>query len=390
MFMLKIYRYITGYVKFSGHGSFPERFLNLCAIHSLTVIEPKVDFDKIQGIMSVADYKKTRLLRRKSCMRIHIDKKIGLPFVVKKYKKRYGILVGVVAFFLTFMIFGGLCLNISVNGNDKYSYEQVVSCLEKSGIEIGMNMKDIDPYQARVNFLRKNPQFSWVAFNKKGCFLTVEISETNLKKMNKTPKFPCNIVAKLPGEIVSIKAYEGALVAKVGTAVGKGDLLVSGTVELTNKTTKFVHASAQVIAKTRRKLKVFVPYKSVQKQVEEKSHTRTVFSLANIDIPLFLGEIKGEYKAKREVKEYFLLGVRLPYKKTTATFRKVYKKQIVLSKSQAKILAKEKMQKKAKNKFGNNIKQKLNAEFKFTDKGVYYTQIFICEENIAKEQKILK
>ncbi len=390
MFMLKIYRYITGYVKFSGYGSFPERFLNLCAINSLTVISPRVDFDKIKGIMSVEDYKKTRLLRRKSCMRIHIDKKIGLPFLVKKYKKRYGILVGVVAFLVSFMLFGGLCLNISVNGNNKYSYEQVVSCLEKSGIEIGMNMSDIDPYQARVKFLQKNPQFSWVAFNKKGCFLTVEITETTKKKMNKTPKYPCNIVAKHPGEIISIKAYEGAVVAKIGTAVGKGDLLVSGTVELTNKTTKFVHANAQVIARTRRKLKVFVPYKSVQKQVESNTHTRTVFSLANIDIPLFLGEIKGEYKAKKVVKEYFILGVRMPYKKTTALFRKVYKKQIVLSKSQAKIRAKEKMQKKAKNKFGNSIKQRLDGEYKITDKGVYYTQIFICEENIAKPQKILK
>ncbi len=390
MFMLKIYRYITGYVKFSGQGSFPERFLNLCAINSLTVLEPKVEFDKIKGIMSVDDYKKTGPLRRKSCMRIHIDKKIGLPFVVKKYKKRYGILVGVVAFFLTFMLFGNLCLNISVNGNDKYSYEQVVSCLEKSGIEIGMNMSDIEPYQARVKFLRKNPQFSWVAFNKKGCFLTVEISETNPKKMNKTPKYPCNIVAKLPGEIVSIKAYEGALVAKVGNAVGKGDLLVSGTIELTNKTTKFVHANAQVIAKTRRSLRVFVPYKSVQKQVEAKEYTRSVFTLANLDIPLFLGEIKGEYKAKKEIKEYFLLGVRLPYKKTTTTFRKVYKKQIVLSESQAKIRAKEKMQNKAKKKFGNTIKKREKGTYKITDKGVYYTQIFICEENIAKEQKILK
>ena len=166
--------------------------------------------------------------------------------------------------------------------------------------------------------------------------------------------------------------------------------MVSGVIELTDKTTKFVHSNAEVTAQTRHSLKVFVPFDIFEELTDEKTIKRSVLSIANIDIPLFLGEISKPYKVKYKTKNYCFFGKELPIKKTTAYFKKISKKKITLDEQSAKQLAIEKMEKKAQKLLKNTIKTKETAVFTTKINGILMKQVFICEENIAKEKKILK
>ena len=390
MFMLKVYKNITGYVSFFGKGVFPERFLNLCAKEQILVWDSKVDVNEIQGKMYIKDYKQIKRIAKKSCMRLHITKRHGFPFLINRYRHRYGILIGAILFFLIIWYLSGFCFNITINSTDAINKEKVLISLTNSGVYIGERIDKIDTEKARQDFLIKNKEYSWAAFNIKGCFVEVILTKTDQKKMNNTQKAPCNIIAKNDGEVLKIKAYEGKVSVKIGEAVAKGDLLVSGAIELNNKTTKFVHSNAEVIAKTRHKLSVFVPFNTKQKLYEKGNIKRSVLTFANINIPLYLGEIKKPYVHTKKIKYYSLLGVELPFKKTTVHFKKITYKNVKLNINQAKQLAIEKMNKKAKNLPNVKIKSSENGNFRITDKGVYYTKAFICEQNIARKQRILR
>lgn len=390
MFMQNIYKNITGYVKFYGKGTFPERFLNLCAKDNVDVWNLKVDVNELYGSMHINDYKNIRKNAKKSCMKFKIIKRVGLPFVINRYRYRYGIVVGAVMFVFLLWYLSGFCFNITVNGNEKFKESEVIERLYDSGVYLGQRMNRIDADTARQSFLINNPEFSWAAVNIKGTYITVDVVETVNKKMENTDTYPCNIVAKTDGKILKVKAYEGKTSVKIGEAVTKGDLLVSGVVELTNKTTKFVHANAEVLAQTRHELEVFVPFKTKQKLVDDEITEHSVLTVINKDIPLFLGGVEKPYVAKKTVKKYKMLGVELPIKKTTAYFKKIKYKNINLSKQSAKQLAEEKVKQKAKKELKDTIKSEEKGEFFVTENGVFYKKVFICEENIAIDIKILK
>lgn len=390
MFMLKVYKNITGYVKFTGKGVFPERFLNLCAKENILVWNPKVNVNEISGCMYINDYKRISKIAKKSCMRLKIVKRIGLPFIVHRYRHRYGIPIGAALFFLLIWYLSGFCFNITISGNTTVDTAKTIQALKECGVYTGRRITDIDTELTRQKFLLNNQEYAWAAINIKGCFVTVELTETTQKQMRNEDTDPCNIIANIEGKILKVKAYEGEVSVKIGEAVAKGDLLVSGIIELTNKTTKFVHADAEVIAQTRHKLKVFVPFKNEEKLLSDKTYKRSVLSVANIDIPLYLGGIDEPYKVKKTEKTYTLGGIDLPFKKTTAYFTKINVKNITLDEESAKQLAIDKMKKKADKELGDTITNEEKGEFSVTDKGVYYTKIFICEENIAITKKILK
>lgn len=389
MFMLKSFRYITGYVKFSGKGTFPERFLNLCANNNILVWSPKVKYGEISGFMHINDYKNIRKIAKKSCMRLKIEKRRGAPFLINRYKKRYGIPIGFALFFFVLVYLSGFCLNITVTG-DVVKTEKVENALADSGIYLGRRISDIDSDVARQRFLIKNKDFSYAAINIKGSHIAVELVKTDKKKMKNTSKFPCNVTAKTAGEILKIKAYEGKISVKIGEAVAPGDLLVSGVIELTDKTTKFVHAEAEVIALTRHKLEVFAPFKSKQRLKEGKNISRSVLKIANINIPLFLGEVKKPYETKKSVKKYKIGSCEMPLKIIKVDFTKVKYKKVLLNKNSAKILAKQKMNELKKKKLKNSVKSSQKGKFRVTKKGVFYSKVYFCEENIAKSKKILK
>lgn len=388
--MQKVYKNILGYVKFSGNGVFPERFLNLCAKENILVWNPKVNVNEISGYMRINDYKRIRKIAKKSCMRIKITKRVGLPFLVNRYRHRYGIPIGAVLFFIIIWYLSGFVFNISINGNITADKKEVLSSLKNCGVYLGQRTSNIDAELTRQKFLINNPEFSWAALNIKGSYITVELAQTTEKNEKSDDKEPCNIIAKNDGKIIKIKAYEGKPAVSVGEAVTKGDLLVSGVIELTDKTTKFVHSNAEVTAQTRHSLKVFVPFDNFEELTDEKTIKRSVLSIANIDIPLFLGEISKPYKVKYKTKNYCFFGKELPIKKTTAYFKKISKKKITLDEQSAKQLAIEKMEKKAQKLLKNTIKTKETAVFTTKINGILMKQVFICEENIAKEKKILK
>ena len=125
----------------------------------------------------VDDFKKLRMVARKTKCKVKIKKKEGLYFTLFKYIKRK-IVVFLLAMAIFFTIaFSTFVWNINVVGNDTIPKETVLECLKSSGLyvgrcKIGMDKKEI------INSLRLNMQdISWAGIEIDGTLATVKVVE---------------------------------------------------------------------------------------------------------------------------------------------------------------------------------------------------------------------
>lgn len=86
--LLKIIRFLRGSVDFTASGKFPERFMNITAKNGVNLWNPVPKKNAISASMYLSDYKKIRILARKSRVKTRITAKHGLPFIINRYNKR--------------------------------------------------------------------------------------------------------------------------------------------------------------------------------------------------------------------------------------------------------------------------------------------------------------
>ena len=100
MFIVRLFRWLCGYVEFEVTGNFVERFLNLAMRGGVNIWGLSHRTDKVIGCALLRDYKRFRKFTRKTGVRVRHIGTYGMPFVAKRYRKRVGILIGVAAFFV--------------------------------------------------------------------------------------------------------------------------------------------------------------------------------------------------------------------------------------------------------------------------------------------------
>ena len=92
--MLFLYRFFLGVLEIAVYGIYPEKMLNLCEKHKISVWDIRFQKGKICYKINVKDFKRLPKIFRKQGVRLHILKRWGLPFFTNKYKRRFGIFAG--------------------------------------------------------------------------------------------------------------------------------------------------------------------------------------------------------------------------------------------------------------------------------------------------------
>lgn len=178
MGVTKVIQNAKGVLTVQIEGFFTERFINLCRINNIKIWDIR---NIVKGVVRfkirIDDFKKLRMVARKTKCKVKIKKKEGLYFTLFKYRKRK-IVVFLLAMAIFFTIaFSTFVWNINVVGNDTIPKETVLECLKSSGLyvgrfKIGMDKKEI------INSLRLNMQdISWAGIEIDGTLATVKVVE---------------------------------------------------------------------------------------------------------------------------------------------------------------------------------------------------------------------
>jgi len=97
MVFIHLIRFITGYVVFNARGGFPERFINLCALHHIPLWDVNCSGGGLRACTTIKGYRQIRPPARKSRVLPRIAERHGLPFFLHRYKRRAGMLAGAAA-----------------------------------------------------------------------------------------------------------------------------------------------------------------------------------------------------------------------------------------------------------------------------------------------------
>lgn len=286
MIFIDFVRYLTGYVNFRAYGGFSDRFINLCAKEDIPLWNLKNTDGRISGSTTIGGYLAIRKPARKSGMRVRATEKRGLIFFLKRNKIRAGILLGAVLSVLIVFVLTRFVWSVSVVGNTSLEDDYILSAFEGYGVKVGVPISSVDTDAASERALEDITELSWAAVNRKGTVMVIEVRERkNAPKMYDASK-PTNVVASEDGLILNVDILYGKAEVKPGSAVTKGDLLISGIITHRDNTETAIHADGHVKALTKRKE-----------------------SFSSSDFSLHLPETEGKRKS------LFFFGIKIPFSK---------------------------------------------------------------------------
>ena len=174
--MIKFLRFFVGWVEFRFYGGFAEDFVNACYQSKINIHDLKRCGGEIFGACVASEYKKLHRAAYAVGGKVEITKKHGAVFELLKYKHRFGLAVGLVAFIAIINFLGGFVWNIETVGNNNITSDEIVSLLEKQNIKIGARWDDIKLTSAENMIMAVFDDCGWVSINKIGCTARVEIT----------------------------------------------------------------------------------------------------------------------------------------------------------------------------------------------------------------------
>lgn len=254
----RIRKYIAGYLKIQITGYSPERFLNMCSHHKIDLWNLTSCGYAYEMNISVYDFRRLKPILRKTKTKVKVKERCGFPFFLQKYRKRQLFAAGLVIctiflFFMTTFIW-----NIQIEGNHKYSEEEIRKILKQQEVYVGQMKNHIhcDDISA---YLRKNyTDIIWISASVEGISLKIQVKENTdrtFKRKSEVYEVPSDIVADKDGIITDIITRQGIPLVHIGDIVQRGDSLVSGNIPIYNDAKEiidyqYVAADADIHAQT--------------------------------------------------------------------------------------------------------------------------------------------
>lgn len=287
MLIIRLIRFLLGFVTFTAYGGFPERFVNLCTMNKIPLWNMKKEKNYITADTTVNGYKSIKASAKNSGVRVRITKKYGLPFFIHKNRRRIGLLAGFMTAIITVSFLSTMIWSVSVSGNKTLSDEQILDAFEAVGVKVGARRSAISPSEAAYEAKKLLPKIAWASVNIKGSRVEIVVSE-----LSEAPEFPdsttpCNIIASQDGTIMGIEATVGVAEVHSGDAVLKGDLLISGITENLDKTYNLKSARGKVHARVKNEINAScndVQFSRLSKLSEQNS-----LFIFGLKIPLGIG-----------------------------------------------------------------------------------------------------
>lgn len=246
-----LYLYFFGNVDITVEGFFIERFINICKAQNIVLWKLNMENgSRLNARISKSDFKTICGIAKKTSCRISLDGKNGLPFVMKKYRKRkiFAIALLVIAIFcftITRFIW-----NIEIQGNNKISKEEILSDLAGYGIDIGKFKFKIDLDMIKNEMRMKRNDLAWLGIDIKGTNVIVTIVESIEEPEIIDESISTNIIANKNGVISKMVIRNGTARVNVGDEVSVGDLLVEGVMEGKYTGIREVNSDADIYLKS--------------------------------------------------------------------------------------------------------------------------------------------
>ena len=197
----------------------------------------------------------------------HIVPATGYQLAKGLFRRPVLILGIALMLFLTIFI-PSRVLFVIVTGNERVPQRQIFAVATECGVYFGVPRNEIRSEQVKNRLLSEIPELKWVGVNTSGCVARISVRERALTENRYDHTMISSLVASCDGVIQEITVRNGNPVCRVGQAVKKGQLLVSGYSDC-GRCIYGTRADADIYAQTRHLLDV-----SILTEVNQKERIR--------------------------------------------------------------------------------------------------------------------
>ena len=137
-------QWINGYIKIKISKDNQERFINLCKNKKIVVKNIRTNCDCLTFYIKPGSYFALKRIAKKTGNIPVIIDKSGLPFIIQRFYRRKGIVLGMMFCIFILYISSLFLWEIKVYGNSSYSSLTLKRFLRQNGIYEGMLIKNIN------------------------------------------------------------------------------------------------------------------------------------------------------------------------------------------------------------------------------------------------------
>lgn len=223
-----------------------------------------------------SDYKLLHSLITRRGESVSVNRRTGSYWAIKRLIKRPVLMFGMAFLLLLAIYLPTRVLFVEVEGNESIPATLIIENAENCGISFGASRREVRSEQMKNALLGAIPELQWAGINTYGCTAVISVKERTVSEQIQKPIGVNSIVAAKDGVIQSCTVLRGNALCKVGQAVKKGQVLVSGYTDC-GIAIKATGAEAEIFAQTLHTLSAVTPTNAAVR--DEKTEVETKYSL---------------------------------------------------------------------------------------------------------------
>ena len=381
-----------GYVRIYIEGFYIEKVINICKKNNIELSNVTRNKNTlIYGDVSVVNFRALAKIAKKNKCKVKIIRKSGIPFVVRRYRKRKIFAVTMVLICVCMFSLSKFVWNIEVVGLNNVAKDEILNIVKNEGLEIGKLKSKINLSKIVEQIRMERSDISWVGIKLSGTNVKIEIVESDIAPNLIDENDYCNIVASKDAMIEKISAQNGTALVKKGDVVKKGEVLIAGWIEGKYTGTRYVHSNGNVIGKVWYTEKARAYYSQNCKIRTGEEESKYSVKLNKFEINFFKSLSKFEIydTIKTEKKLRLFSNFYLPFEFVKITNYEEREEKIEYTADEAKEQATKQAKKQIELKMADNegiINEYINTDEKeeYVDVEVTYEVL----ESIGTEEKI--
>lgn len=387
--MLKLAKWLVGYVTFTFTGGFCEGFLNSCVRRRLALSAVRYDNGALTAECPALLYPLIRPAARENGGRLHVIRRRGLPFVLYPLKNRWGLLAGLVVCMGFIGFLSGFIWQVEVTGCQTLDPIAVQRFLADNGFHEGVHRRAANENYYESLLMAAYDACAWVHINYDGTTAMVELEEGTPKPEMENDTAPTDLVALKSGTVVKMTVHSGWQAVSEGEGVIRGDVLIAGSYDSEPaERTLYTHAGGEVLADVEEPFALTVS-RTQEYKAYRTEYRRKCLLFFGLQIPLYFGKIPAQNADVTEEVLYWQMNEKsLPIGLRTTTVKPYTIEEYTLSDSELEALAAKTAEETIVSVFGDaevlsrQLTTTLNAD------NATVSGKLLCRENIAEERKL--
>ncbi len=222
-----LWSYLLGYVIIKIKGVRVEEFINSACSSGLYLW----DIRKIKRGFLVAKMRADRFylvrpLARHCDCKVEIDKKLGLPFLLKCIWRRKMFFMGTLIAVTLIYVLSTHIWFIQVEGIERLNPTRIEEVFRDYGVFPGVPKSKVDLRGLERTLVKEIPGIAWAGGKIRGSVLNLQIVEKIFPEEDE--EISKELIANKAGLIEKIIVFSGKALVTHGSAVDKGEILIEG------------------------------------------------------------------------------------------------------------------------------------------------------------------